>query len=273
MSNNSGTGTACVREVYEAKAGLEAAARVGRNQNLKGVVHEVIARDVYNADPHRLIDGTKAVLSKSTTAVRDDILLMKNGTVVGRWQLKDTAKSINTTVKQVKEGHYVGTVLKGTKETAQAYGQAVERAASNGVKVTQKMSSTGISSQDTARIATKTLGNSAGKLTSACVGKAAVTSGVSGAAVSAGIEVISSGVKLAKGEIDGGEFVGNVAKETVGGGLAAAGGSAAATAVATGAATLLATTTAPLWVAPAIGVGAAVAAGSVIKGIWDSIWD
>ena len=78
---------------------------------------------------------------------------------------------------------------------------------------------------------------------------------------------------LADGEIDGGEFVGNVAKETVGGGLSAAGGSVAATAAATGAATLLATTAAPVWVPAAVGIGAAVAVGSAIKGLWDCIFD
>ena len=75
----------------------------------------------------------------------------------------------------------------------------------------------------------------------------------------------------AKGEIDGGEFAANVAQEALGGGFAAAGGTAAATAVSIGAATLLAGTTAPLWLPGAVGVGAAVAAGSVIKSAWDGV--
>ena len=159
-----------------------------------------------------------------------------------------------------------------TKETAKAY-NAVKNAAKGGKTITQNMTSSKISSTDTARVAAKTIGTNAGKLTANAVGKAAASSGAVGTAVSAGVEVISSGVKLANGDISGEEFVGNVAKETVGGGLAAAGGSAAATVVATGAATALAATTAPVWVPAAIGIGAAVAVGSAIKGIWDSIWD
>ena len=92
-----------------------------------------------------------------------------------------------------------------------------------------------------------------------------------GAVLSGVIETASSGVKLVNGDIDGGEFAANVAQEAVGGYLAAAGGSAAATAAGIGAATLLAGSTAPLWVPGVVGVGAAVAAGSVVKSVWDDV--
>ena len=164
MANkNNGTVIAATREIAESKVGLEALARAGRNPQLKGVVHEVAVKNLYNAAPQRILDGTKAVLSKSPTAVRDDLLIMKGSNVVGRMQLKDTAGSIQKTIAQVKDGHYAGTVLKGTKETVSAYNTAVQKAASSGTNITQKMTSTGISSSDTARIATKTIGNAAGK--------------------------------------------------------------------------------------------------------------
>ena len=86
-----------------------------------------------------------------------------------------------------------------------------------------------------------------------------------GAAISAGIEVFSSGAKLIDGEIDGEEFVCNVAREGLGGGLAAASASAAATAVAA--------VSAPAWIPVAVGVGTAVAVGSFVKEIWDCIFD
>jgi len=151
-----------------------------------------------------------------------------------------------------------------------AYEKAVHSMAKRGTAVTQKMTSTGISSTDTGRIAAQTLGDG---LKMASLGKAALTSGGAGAVISGGIEAVSSGVKLAKGEIDGGEFAANVAKETAGGGLAAAGGTAAASATATAAAAVLAGTAAPLWVPGAIAVGAAVAVGSGIKSLWDLLWD
>lgn len=271
--NNSGAAVAAAREAYEAKVGMEAVARAGNNPQLKGIVHEVLVRDSINCNPANLLNGTTATLVKSTTAVRDDILVKHGGEIVKRMQLKDTPGAIAKTVQQVSNGKYAGTNLVGTSETVQAYNAAVERAAAKGVSVTQKMSSSGISSADTARIATKTLGNSAGKLTTSAVAKVAGSSGVVGGAISGGIELISSGVKLANGEIDGGEFVGNVAKETVGGGLAAAGGSAAATAAAAGTATLLAATAAPVWVPAAVGLGVAVAIGSGIKSLWDCLCD
>ncbi|MBR1486677.1 MAG: hypothetical protein IJ859_06965, partial [Synergistaceae bacterium] len=165
-------------------------------------------------------------------------------------------------------GKYAGTNLVGTKETAEAFNRAAKAAG-----VTQKMTSSGVSSTDTARIATQTIGNSAGKLTAASISKAAGSSGAIGAALSAGIEVFSSGAKLLDGEIDGEEFVCNVARETVGGGISAAAATTAATLASTGAATVLAATSAPVWIPVAVGVGAAVAVGSIVKDIFDSIFD
>ena len=198
------------------------------------------------------------------------MLLKQGGAVVGRAQLKDAVHTADRGARQAAHGKYAGTKLMGTKETVMAYEKAVHSMAKRGTAVTQKMTSTGISSTDTGRIAAQTLGDG---LKMASLGKAALTSGGAGAVISGGIEAVSSGVKLAKGEIDGGEFAANVAKETAGGGLAAAGGTAAASATATAAAAVLAGTAAPLWVPGAIAVGAAVAVGSGIKSLWDLLWD
>ena len=266
--NHGGTMAAAARELYEGKVGLEAVARAGRNPNLKGIVHEVLVKDAINANPANMFAGKVASLTKSTTAVRDDLVVQQAGKIIGRMQLKDTAGSINETVRKVASGQYRGTSLVGTNETAKAFNAAAERAG-----LTQRMGSSGASSSDTARIASKTIGASAGKLTANQLAKVAGSSGAVGAVISGGIEVLSSGVKLANGEIDGEEFVANVAREGIGGGLAAAGGTAAATVAGAGAATLLAATTAPAWVPVAVGVGAAVAVGSAIKSLWDSFWD
>ena len=274
MKKNLGTDVATVREVAEAKVGIEAFERAGRCKNLKGVVHETIVKDVDNILPKNILSGNKTTFTRSTTAIRDDLITQNalKGTVK-RMQLKDTPASISKTINQVKNGQYSGTNLMGTKETVTAYNEAVKNAAKNGTKITQKMSSTGVSSSDTARIATKTIGNSAGELSANMIGEVAASSGVVGAVISGGIEVISSGIKLAHYEIDGEDFAKNVARETIGGGISAAGGSTVATVVAAGAATALSATTAPIWVPAAVGIGAAVAVGSVIKNIWDFFWD
>lgn len=267
---NYGTVVATTRKVYDTKVGLEAFERSGYNPQLKGIVHEVLYKDAQTLNPTNLLNGTKGVLSKSTTAVRDDVLLMNGGSVVGRSQLKDTVQSISKTVKTASSGKYVGTKLMGTKETVAAYDKAVSNLANKGTNITQKMTSTGISSADTSRIAAETIG---GKLSTASVAKVAGSSGIAGGVISGGIETLCAGKDFLEGQIDGGEFVGRVAKETVGGGISAAGGSATATVVSAGVATALASTTAPIWIPVAVGIGTAVAVGSVIKGIWDSVWD
>lgn len=270
-SEHLGTAAAAGRSVYESKVGVEAVIRSGgKNPQLKGVVHEVLYRDSLTLNPGNLASGTRGVLSKSVTAVRDDVLLKQGGKVVGRVQLKDTVSGVGKTVKQAASGKYARTKLMGTKETVAAYEKAVANLAKNGTKVTQKMTSTGISSADTSRIAAQTIG---GGLKAVAVGRAALTSGGTGAVLSGAVEAVVSGVKLARGEIDGGQFAVNVARETAGGGLAAAGGTAAATVVATAAATVLAGTTAPLWVPGAVAVGAAVAVGSGVKALWDALWE
>lgn len=273
MEEHQGTAVAAGRQVYETKVGVEAVIRSGgKNPQLKGVVHEVLYRDRITANPANLITNTKGTLSKSVTAVRDDVLTMRGGKVVGRAQLKDTISSsgLRKTIKQASSGKYSGTKLMGTKETARAYNAAAEKLAQSGAKAPQAMKSTGISSADTSRIAGQTIG---GQLTASALGKVAATSGGAGAVLSGGIEVIASGVKLAHGEIEGGKFVANVAKETAGGGLSAAAGSVAATAAATCTASLLAATSAPLWIPGAVGIGAAVVVGSGIKSLWDALWD
>lgn len=271
--SNAGTYSAAAKETYEAWVGVRAVERVGRNKNLKGVVHEFMYADKLNADPRNIVSGTKAVLTKSTTAVRDDVLRMQGGKVVGHCQLKDTPGSIQKTIQQVKSGHYSRTKLLGTIETTEKYGKTLANSAKKGTVITQKMSSSGISSADTQRIATKTLGSSAGSLTAGSIARAAGISGVAGAVISGAIETVSAGVELAEGGIDGGEFVGRVAKETVGGGLSAAGATGAATLVSAGTATLLAATAAPVWVPAAVGIGAALAVGTAIKSLWDAIWE
>lgn len=270
-NHQAGAAAAAGRSAYETKVGVEAVVRSGgKNPQLKGVVHEILYRDSLTMAPKNLASGAKGALSKSVTAVRDDVLLKQGGSVVGRAQLKDAVASADKVARQAASGKYAGTKLMGTKETVAAYEKAAANLAKNGTKVTQKMTSTGISSADTSRIAAQTIG---GSLKAAQLGKAALASSGTGAALSGVIEAVSSGVKLAKGEIDGGEFAANVAQEALGGGFAAAGGTAAATAVSIGAATLLAGTTAPLWLPGAVGVGAAVAAGSAIKSAWDGVAD
>ena len=89
-----GTITAAGRGIAEGRVGVEAVTRVGRNPQVKGVVHEVLYRDLQNASAKNVVNGTKAVLTESTTAIRDDILMKQGASIVGRAQLKDTPKPL-----------------------------------------------------------------------------------------------------------------------------------------------------------------------------------
>ncbi len=267
---NASTVTNAAKEVYEGKVALEAVERVGKNVNIKGVVHEVMYKDSFNVNPLNIIKGKKCVLTKATNACRDDLVVKQAGKVVGRMQLKDTAKSIGKTVKQVSSKKYAGTNLIGTKETKQAYDVCVKAG-----KATQKMKSSGISSATTARAGAKALG----KIPKADVLVASAKgAGAMGAAISVGIEVVSSGSDWLDGEITTGEFACKVAKEGAGGGLSAAAattaGSVATGAAATGLTSMgvgagIAATAAPV----VIGAVAAIVVGACVKKVFDSIID
>lgn len=254
-----------MKETYEAKVALEAFERAGRNQNLHGVVHEILVKDKLNATPRNIVSGAKAHLTQSTTAVRDDIVVKQAGHVVKRLQVKDTAQSISKTVKQVAEGKYSGTNLIGTKETAEAFNKATKCAGLN-----KTMQSSGFSSADTTRIAGKVLGKMP---TTATVASVARSTGFAGAAVSAGFTAITSGSDWLDGKISTSEYIGKVTKEGVGGGISAAAGAGAAT-VATGVvATALASVSAPVWVPLAVGTVVTVGVASAVKELWDALWD
>lgn len=60
--------------------GVEAVLRSGgKNPQLKGVVHEILYRDALTMKPGNLANGARGTLSKSVTAVRDDVLLKQGG--------------------------------------------------------------------------------------------------------------------------------------------------------------------------------------------------
>ena len=89
-NHQAGAAAAAGRSAYEAKVGVEAVVRSGgKNPQLKGVVHEILYRDSLTMAPKNLASGAKGTLSKSVTAVRDDVLLKQGGSValalLGGW--------------------------------------------------------------------------------------------------------------------------------------------------------------------------------------------
>ena len=245
------------------------------------VAHELMFCDKFNFDPTHFLRGEHASLTKSATAQMKDII-MKNaqGRVIGHAQLKDTvsASGVGKTVRQIIEGHYDKTAVYGTKETAAKVTEALAKTG----KVTQKIRSSGISSETTSRIANKALGRMP---TTAALGAAARSGGVAGAAFGVGIEAVSSISDVLDGRKSVGDAAVDIAGAGVKGGITGA-ASGAAGSVAAGAAgtmisaaagtsiggVLAATTGGALVVAAApvaIGLGAACAVGSVISWLFD----
>lgn len=208
-----------IKGTYDKSVIIRASSRGGKCPNLKGHINEVLTVDKINRNPLNIFKGKRAGLTKSATAVRDDIVVKKGSKVVKRMQLKDTPKSISDTIKRVRNGQYRGTNLVGTKETAAAYQKTVASMSKKGKTVTQKMSSNGISSDTTTFLSKQALGGSL-KGTGKQLIKSSSKSAAFGGVISGGISGIVNLVKLKKGKISGKEAAVNTAKETVYGGVA-----------------------------------------------------
>lgn len=275
---NYGAGMSAVKKAYESSVGVRALKRAGRNPNLKGIVHEIMYADKQNLKLSNILSGTKASLSKSPTAIRDDIILKNKGMIVGRMQLKDTVNSISATGKQVASGKYARTSLMGTKETVDEFKKFTAAKAAKGEKITQKMTSTGISSSDTSRIASQTLGK---KIPGRDLLKSSGNTGIQGAAFSGAVELFSAGKDYFNGNISAGKAAARVAKETIGGGLSSAAGSAAGTVASAGvAAAVSASALGAVLAPPVTAVASAIAAltascgvGTVVKKGCDAVYD
>ena len=277
-SRNNVAGSAS--NVYEASVGMRALNRAGQNPQMKGIVQEIMYCDKYNTNMGNILNGHHMDLTKSTTAHMKDVIAKNSaGKVVGHAQLKDTISNagVRKTVQQIKSGHYSKTRVIGTEETAAKVNKVLEKC---GVK--QRVESSGISSKTTSRIADKTLGKMP---TISTMSSAAKAGGVTGAAVGAGMEAISSIGDWLEGDKSAGEAAADVAVAGVKGGVTGAVsgviGSAAAGATGSAIAAATATTVGSAVAGTAVGaaaiaaapVVAAVAAPMVVFGLLDSLFD
>jgi len=229
-----------VQQTYEASVGARALARAGKCPQLKGIAHEIMFCDKVNVNPKNIIDGTRAALTKSNTAQMRDVILTNGGKIAGHVQLKDTVSSsgITKTAKQILNGKYNKTAVCGTKETAFKVSKALAKSG----RSHQSISSTGISSKTTSRVADKALGKMP---TASSLGSAVKSGGVTGAASSA---------------------AGSVAAGAAGAAVEAAAGTAIGSAVAGTAVGGFVVAAAPV----AIGLGAAFAIGSFVSSLFDN---
>lgn len=251
--------------VYEASVGMRALNRAGQNPQMKGIVQEIMYCDKYNTNMGNILNGRHMDLTKSTTAHMKDVIAKDSaGRVVRHAQLKDTISNagVRKTVQQIKSGHYSKTRVIGTEETAAKVNKVLEK---YGVK--QRVESSGISSKTTSRIADKTLGKMP---TISTLSSAAKAGGVTGAAVGAGMEAISSIGDWLEDDKSAGEAAADVAVAGVKGGVTGAVsgviGSAAAGATGSAIAAATATTVGSAVAGTAVGA-AAIAAAPVVAAV------
>lgn len=262
-SRNNVAGSAS--NVYEASVGMRALNRAGQNPQMKGIVQEIMYCDKYNTNMGNILNGRHMDLTKSTTAHMKDVIAKDSaGRVVSHAQLKDTISNagVRKTVQQIKSGHYSKTRVIGTEETAAKVNKVLEK---YGVK--QRVESSGISSKTTSRIADKTLGKMP---TISTLFSAAKAGGVTGAAVGAGMEAISSIGDWLEDDKSAGEAAADVAVAGVKGGVTGAVsgviGSAAAGATGSAIAAATATTVGSAVAGTAVGA-AAIAAAPVVAAV------
>lgn len=245
------------KQGYEGTVTGRALKRAGKNPNLKGHILEIMTCDRINVNPKNILRGKKAVLTKSTTAMRDDIVIKQGGKVVGRMQVKDTPKGIRDTVNKVRSGQYRGTSLVGTKETQNAYQSTVAKANAKGANITQKMSSNGISSQQTELLAKKALGGSV-QQSAKEIGRQAAKAGMASGVISGSFEAAASTKQVLSKEKTLKQAVVDVSKEVAIGTASGAVGDAVATV-----ATIVVAATPIAPAAPVIGTGAGVVASVI----------
>lgn len=200
--------------LYQKSVMKRALSRCGQCPNLKGHINEIRTVDKLNAKPANFFSGKRAYLTKSSTALRDDIIQKQSGKVVARYQLKDTPKGIADTVKRVVNHQYKGTNLVGTKETVSAYNKAVSKANNNGKKITQKMTSNGISSGENELLASQALGGSL-KPNLKQIGKSAHKAGMTGAILGGGIEAAKGSIDVYKGKKKVAQVAADTTKESM----------------------------------------------------------
>ena len=150
------------------------------------------------------------------------------------------------TINRVKNGDYRAAQMVGTKETAEAYKTAAEKA---GVK--KAMKSNGISSKTTEKLADVSLGKHVGKTTAANACKA----GAIGAAVGAGVELAEAIINKEDPYDATGDIITGAAEGALTGAAGAAVGSIAVAGLTAAGATGTVAVAAPAVATIAAGVG------------------
>ena len=236
---------------------------------MNGHVFEIMTCDRFNLNPINILTGKRAVLTKSPTAKRDDILIKKGNQIIGRIQCKDTPKGIYDTVRRSSCGQYAGTRLIGTVETKKAYDKVVGEMAKRGKIINKKMSTNGISSVQTNLIAKKALGGNVIQCASTIMTQAK-RNGLSAGKFAFAIEGVKGIYNVSRGKQTPAKAVKQFGKEVIIGSCSSTISDGAATAMTIG---LAATPAAPVAVPAGIATGIAVGNGTdfALRKSWEFV--
>ena len=271
--SNAGHSAVVSKTAYEGTVIVRAMERAGHNPHLKGHIHEVLVKDARNARNLLTLNGASTELTKSTTAGTVDLVTTKGGKVIERIQVKDVTSQagIDKLVKQCADGKYRSAQLVGSKESAQAFNKAAEKAG-----ISKRMTSTGVSSKSTESLAQRAGATGSGSLGSA-MGQAAKAGGAAGAIIGGGVAAVKGCIDLIDGRADAAEVAGTVVKASAKGGVSGAAAGAAATATGAGAVAAVSALGMTGMAATAVTIGAplavAVGVGYVASEIFDWIFD
>lgn len=154
-------------------------------------VNQLNASDILNL-------GRQTKLATNTRATQLDAVTRAGSVNVHRYQYKDTPNSAKTTIKQVKSGKYKQATMRGTKESAEAFNKAAERAGIN-----KRMEASNILSKTTNRVGDKAL-----TLKNGTINASSLATDLAGATKStaAGAAGITAAIEVGNSIINGDEL-------------------------------------------------------------------
>ena len=261
-TNRAVYGIGLINSTYQSSIARRALQRAGHCKNLKGHVLEIYYKDRYNADVRNILAGRRGYLTKSPTAVRDDLVVKQGGHIVKRFQCKDTLSNsgVRETVNRIREGQYSRTNVVGTRETADAVNRSLEKGKA---KTSTRVQDSGISSKTTELIACQA--NGANPLKHLDLVGHHAGSMAKGGAIAGGVtSIVRNGKDVVKRRQDLDEAVVHVACDT----SKTAASSAVIGAVDVSVTMAVATVPPLATVAKPIGIAAGMAAGAVVDALF-----
>ena len=261
-TNRAVYGIGLINSTYQSSIARRALQRAGHCKNLKGHVLEIYYKDRYNADVRNILAGRRGYLTKSSTAVRDDLVVKQGGHIVKRFQCKDTLSNsgVRETVNRIREGQYSRKNVVGTRETADAVNRSLEKGKA---KTSTRVQDSGISSKTTELIACQA--NGANPLKHLDLVGHHAGSMAKGGAIAGGVtSIVRNGKDVVKRRQDLDEAVVHVACDT----SKTAASSAVIGAVDVSVTMAVATVPPLAPVAKPIGIAAGMAAGAVVDALF-----